>query len=195
MHSYSINSNERSLIQILLAGASIFLTWLIKINLDFPWWFEDPSIFGIYGVLFLFFNRYLWKIKIFHSIGVINTPDINGEWKGYLKSSFDNFVQEYETKIVVKQHWTSIDISFSTQTSNGKSVVAAIEMGSKEDADLTYTYLNDPVASAHPQMNIHKGTSILCFSDNFTKAEGDYYGGRGRMQYGEIHLERTRMRE
>ena len=195
MHSYSINSNERSKIQLLLAGASILLTWLIKINLDFPWWFEDPSIFGIYGVLYLIFNRYLWKKKILHSIGLIHTPDINGEWTGFLKSSFDNFVQEYEAKIVVIQRWTSIDISFSTQTSNGRSVIAAIEMGNNEDADLTYTYLNDPVASAHPQINMHKGTSILCFSDNLSKADGEYYGGRGRMQYGEVHFKRTRIDE
>lgn len=190
MHPYSINSNERSIIQLLLAGTSIFLTWILKTNYNFPWWFEDPSIIGIYGVLYLIFDRYLWKVDVLRSMGLVQTPNINGEWTGHLKSSFDNFEKKAEATISIDQHWTSIEISFNTPTSKGKSVVAAIEMSGHDEAELTYTYLNEPFASTQSQMNIHKGTSSLSFSKKLMQADGDYYSGRGRRQYGEIHFKR-----
>jgi len=188
MHSYSIDSEERPTVYLILAILSILTTWVIKTKLNFPWWAEDPSIFGIFGLLYIFFDRHLWKWRVFKSIGLVKTPNYNGKWKGHIKSSFDEFKQEIEVELTILQHWTSIDISFETETSKGRSEIAGIKIGDLNYSELTYTYFNEPIVSADLNMNIHKGTSTLCFIKNNSHAKGDYYTGRGRNHYGEVFI-------
>lgn len=191
MHMYSINSRERTNIQLALAVISILLAWFLNNNYNFPWWFEAPSIFGFYGILYTVFNEYIWQSNTLSRLGIVRTPNIIGVWKGHLKTSFNSFQSEHDIKVQIYQNWTAIGIEFDSATSKGKSITAVIEVDEKKECILTYTYFNEPNASAPKQMNIHRGTSTICFSNDLKTAQGDYYSGRGRQQFGEITLKRA----
>ena len=93
MHPYSIDTDERKYILLLLAVASVLLTWgfnnaLSYYQISLWWWIESPSVLFFYGFLFIIFDRWGWKI--FRKLGLIKTPNINGVWSGHLKTSFDD---------------------------------------------------------------------------------------------------------
>ena len=66
-----------------------------------------PNVIGvpvIYGLLFLLFDRFLWKFKPLNRI--LGVPNLSGKWTGKLQSSYDD--EYYEMTLEIKQTWTKI---------------------------------------------------------------------------------------
>jgi len=135
MHQYATDSEEKKLIILLLALFSVFATWLLyqlitlistATGLTAPWWLEIPSIITFYGLSYGIFDKRLWKKSAFRKLGLVRIPDMNGVWKGYLKSSHDQFKEEIGASIKIRQSWTQIEICQETKTSQGHSFVATI---------------------------------------------------------------------
>ncbi|MFZ2882519.1 MAG: hypothetical protein WA019_05595, partial [Candidatus Moraniibacteriota bacterium] len=89
---------------LVLIGISSFVVYkmfdLIEANnIKIPFYFSIPSIPAVYGLLFLAFDRVLWKWKIFRMLGIITADDLNGEWEGTAKSSFEEFKEEIKVKL------------------------------------------------------------------------------------------------
>ena len=90
MHPYSIDIEERKNILLFLAISSIVLSWIFykilgSYQISLSWWIESPSVLFFYGLLFVAFDKWLWRY--FRVIGLVKTPNLNGEWNGYIKTS------------------------------------------------------------------------------------------------------------
>jgi hypothetical protein len=199
MHPYAINLDERDKIPIYLFLFSIIITIVVfyllnRLLTNFPLWvnifFSPPTVFGIYESLYNIFDTYAWNRVPF---SIIKTPNLNGKWKGYLKSSNDNFVNKYDCEACIEQTWTNILITFKMPASTSTSLIAGISTLSKTNSSLDYEYLNKPNASSANTLHVHYGftrLSIVKEKDRWM-LNGDYYTGRDRRNFGEIYLEKV----
>ena len=191
MHPYSIDTEERKYILLLLAIASVLLALGFSSVLSFykislAWWMESPSVLFFYGLLFLIFDHWGWKI--FRRIGLIKTPDINGLWKGHLKTSFDNHASEMAATLSIFQKWTRIKINLSTEKSVSHSETASFLIEPPEGKYLNYQYINEPKSNAAETMSIHRGTVRLVFNESENTLSGEYYSGRDRQNFGSLYF-------
>ncbi|MBK9334688.1 MAG: hypothetical protein IPM96_20375 [Ignavibacteria bacterium] len=156
---------------------------------EFPWYLEAPSPFLIFTFLFWLFNNYLWQI--FVKINFIKTPNLNGSYAGFLKSSYDEYKTKINMTLSVKQSWTQILITQNTETSKSCSIIASILIHKKCDPVLIYSYQNDPnITSATSTMHMHYGTCEHTFDKTKGTFNASYYSGRDRKTTGEIFLDR-----
>lgn len=195
MHPYSIDTNERKSIYFALALVSLLLalvsynilSWL-KINM--PWWVDFPSVMAFYGLLCIIFNEYCWKWTLFKKIGLVKTPNLNGEWIGHLQSSYDDFKSKTDTTLRIRQNWTQINIVLSTNTSSSYSETASIITSHPKGIVLSYQYCNEPQANVVDKMHIHHGTTLLELNTEANTLHGEYYSGRDRANFGTLELKR-----
>jgi hypothetical protein len=193
MHTYSIDTQERKNILLFLAIISIILSWsfykvLNNYQIVLPWWAESPSVLFFYGVLFTIFDKWAWKI--FRKIGFVKTPDLNGKWKGYLKSSFDEHSSEVKATLEIFQDWTRIKIILTTEQSSSYSESASFVIEIPEGKYLSYQYINEPKPDAVKTMSIHRGTARLLFNEKENTFIGEYYSGRDRQNFGSLYFKR-----
>jgi hypothetical protein len=142
-----------------------------------------------YGALYALFDRLLWRHPLMHKLGLVKTPNLAGQWQGYLTSSFDNHAKRYDLCVQIVQSWTQISVFLSTATSASWSCVAVIQVSDPEGVALIYQYENQPLANATRTMHIHFGTAMLRMSDG-NRLTGDYYAGRDRGTFGRIAYRR-----
>jgi len=190
MHGYSTDSDERRVVPLLLAFLAISLAWLsskllVMIHLPVPWWVDAPSLMAFYGVLYTFFDRYLWRNGLVSKLGLVRIPNLAGRWHGYLISSFDGHAKRHDLMINIFQSWTQITVFLTTATSMSRSSAAMIQVEDPEGVALIYQYQNQPLADAIGTMHMHYGTAMLRVSDDGCLA-GDYYAGRDRRTFGRI---------
>jgi hypothetical protein len=199
MHPYAVDSGERRLIPFLIAAASVLAAWLFyqilgTLAIVIPWWFDAPAVMGFYGMFYTVFDRWLWRTPFMHKIRMVNIPDLNGKWTGFLASSYDEHRTRHSINVTVYQTWSRIQIVLQTERSNSHSLMASIRTENPAGPELSYEYLNEPHADAKGTMHIHRGTNRLTlYSDKGkTMLDGEYYTGRDRLNYGTLHLERLK---
>jgi len=197
MHTYSIDTNERKNILLVLAITSIVFSWgfyrvLGYYQIVLPWWVESPSVLFFYGILFEIFDRWLWRYL--KKVNIIKTPNLIGEWSGNLKSSFDNHSSEIKATLKIFQTWTRIKILMITDQSSSHSESASIVVNAPEGKYLSYQYINDPKPTAVETMSIHRGTVRLVFDEKKKTLEGEYYSGRGRQNFGSLYFVRNNVK-
>ena len=195
MHGYSTDSNERRIVPLLLALLAIALAWvtsksLATVHLSVPWWADAPSSIAFYGALYAVFDRYLWRNSFVRKLGLVRIPDLTGDWRGYLITSFDGHAKRHELMIHIFQSWTQIVVYLTTAVSMSRSCVAVIQIDDPEGVSLIYQYQNQPLANAMKSMHMHYGTAMLRISD-CDSLEGDYYAGRDRRTIGRICCKRV----
>jgi hypothetical protein len=195
MHPYSTDSKEREQVLLALAALAIVMAFGLSLSLQaaqltVPWWLDAPSTMGFYGILFKCFDKSLWRSGSIRWTRLLKVPVLAGEWHGHILSSFDNHKKPHEVTVRIKQTWTRIMVLLSSATSDSHTLTASIEVDAPEGAVLTYQYENQPKPGAVRTMEMHIGTARLVLNDGRV-LEGHYYSGRGRGEYGSIHLERT----
>lgn len=193
MHPYSIETGERKNILLLLAVVSIIFAWgfykiLGNYEIVLSWWVESPSILFFYGLFFIIFDKWLWKL--FRSIGFVKTPDLNREWDGHIKTSFDAHSSEIKANVKIFQTWTKIKVILTADHSSSYSEAASIIVEAPEGKYLSYQYINEPKSSAIQTMSIHRGTARLLFDEKAGTLSGEYYSGRNRQNFGSLYFER-----
>jgi hypothetical protein len=196
MHNYAIDSNERITIPLYIAIMSILIGLLIQNTLNFyniivPWWIDAPSIFGLYAILYTFFDKHLWKSRLFKITGIVKTPNLNGSWKGALLSSYNDFKTPYEMTMKIIQTWTKISIVLEAESSSSCSTIAGIIAENPERMSLTYQYVNEPNEDAESTMQMHRGTATLEIQANGNMLVGGCYSNRARKTYGRLTFERN----
>jgi predicted pore-forming effector associated with SMODS systems len=194
MHGYSTDSSERRVVPLLLALLSITSAWvssrlLAAAHLSVPWWLDAPSILAFYGLLYGLFERFLWRSRLVHKLGLVRIPNLMGRWRGYLITSFDGHAKRHALVIHIFQSWTQISVFLTTATSMSRSCVAVIQVDHPEGVTLIYQYQSQPLANAEKTMHMHYGTAMLRLSDGDCLA-GDYYAGRDRRTFGRICCKR-----
>lgn len=206
MHPYSIDTKERKNILLLLAIVSIGLAYCYKLmecskiylpikehfKINLSLWVESPSVLFFYGLLFIVFNKWIWKF--FRKIRFVKTPNLNGEWKGYLISSFyrdsSNPGERTSAILRISQTWTKIKILLETNESVSCTESASIAVNACEGIRLSYLYICEPKPNADPNMHTHRGTGKLIFNEKENTLIGEYYTGRDRQSYGSANFER-----
>ena len=193
MHPYSIDIKERRTILFSLAIISIILSWsfyqgLYQYKISLPWWIENPSVLYFYGLLFYVFDKWIWKS--FNKIRLIKTPNLIGQWKGYIKTSFDKHSSEVKATLNIFQTWTRIQIILITEHSQSHSETTSIVIDAPGGKYLSYQYINEPKTQAVKTMSIHRGTVRLLFNEKENTLIGEYYSGRDRQNFGSLEFKR-----
>lgn len=194
LHRYASETGGRKSVPLFLAAASIGFTWFLNTlfslwNFVLPWWIEGPSVLGFYGLFYTVFDKKLWKVSLIRR--TLKLPNLNGSWKGYVSSSYDNFQSRLAAEMEICQTWTSMSISMKTAHSNGRSLTSMLVNADTDETTLNYEYLNEPKISAPISMQMHRGTALLSIDKDVKTLEGEYYTGRGRINYGLLHFERV----
>lgn len=192
MHSYEADGRKR--VFIVLATVSVLLAWLLSAGLDavdvqLSWWIGAPSGLGLFWPAYWVFDRYVWRLGILRKIGFVHVPNLDGEWKGEVKSSYDGGFSQ-SVSVVIRQRWSKMVIRLDTEYSRSHSTLAAFKTDDAIDPNLTYLYFNKPNPDAQDTMEAHEGTAFLELSGE--ALVGAYYSGRGRQEMGKIELKRTR---
>lgn len=195
MHPYATDSNERKLVLFLLAVVSVLSAWFLKrvlgvLEFTIPWWLDAPSVVGFYGMFYIIFDKYLWKMDILRRIGLVKIPDLHGTWEGYITSSFNANAAKYDGTIKICQNWERININMRTQDSKSHSLTAAILTENQNAIIISYEYLNEPMHNAKTTMHAHRGTARLMLASDNQTFEGEYYTGRDRQNFGFLSFSR-----
>lgn len=196
MHSYATNSNERKIVPLCLACISILAAWGLNrgfelTQLTLPWWIDVPSFVFFYGIIYFLFEKYIWRFRLLHKIRVVKVPDLNGDWKGYISSSFDAHATKYNATLKIHQSWTHISIILKSENSKSHSLAASINIDSSLGTILSYEYLSDPMPNAVNTMHIHRGTVRFSLETDGKVLDGEYYSGRDRQTFGILRFERS----
>lgn len=198
MHSYSIDRDLRVKVSIYIFIISILISVILndflgdRINnvmtllnngkarniIKIMEWLDiNQNILGVmfwYGILMWFYNDVAWKWKCFNVLHGI--PNLNGEWEGNLKSSYNE--KEIPMKMKVIQTWSKISIQteFTETKSLSSSNVAAIYVDGNKGTQIYFGYTNDSY-DVSSKMQTHAGYNILTLlEDNKIKAR--YFNDR-----------------
>ena len=189
MHEYYITGSDLKYQKILILILSIggayaishFFNWISELTSWNFWWIEIPSILGVYALIDKKIDKKYWAK--FYKI-----PSLEGSWKGYLKSSYDNYTEEYPINCIIKQNSKIISIVLETEKSISYSVSANMDLNKINGVTLKYDYINIPKIEQNDLLNVHFGTNT--FKMNGNKLEGEYYN-KQRDTSGKIILEKV----
>lgn len=183
-------------VPLLLAVASIVSAWVLNLLLStleitVPWYIDAPSVVGFYSCFHVAFDRWAWRAPLLRRFGLLNIPDLRGSWAGEIASCFDNYRTKRDATIRIRQTWTAIAVSLSTQNSTSYSRIGAILTESKVAPVLSYEYVNEPKATAKETMHSHRGTAWPTLQSDNQTLSGEYYTGRDRQNFGICKFERV----
>src|SRR5687767_12025804 len=104
MHPYGTEFKERVRIFVALIPIAFIISGLVlsKLNEYRVTWppilefLADPtSAAFVYVALLWMFDRWIWRFSLLHRLGIVNIPDLNGDWSGELRSSYNGFDPPY----------------------------------------------------------------------------------------------------
>lgn len=200
MHDYSIDRHPKEKILFFLAFAAIWVTpklnsSITKLAEDIGWSSSTItliSVTGLFTLIFLLFDRCLWKIAWLRKILLV--PDLNGIWVCAGRTTLKNGVEvnnEWEGEITITQSWSKILVYLNTNNSQSKSISASLFHEVGVGYRLLYQYNNDPTAT-HLDLSKHSGSSEVLFSENCMSGNGYYFTDQHRRTVGVLSLERKK---
>lgn len=191
MHQYSVDY-DRKLIYFVLVISSVFLTSCINYLFNITNLLISVAGFTIFGLLFLLFDKFLWKWSFLYKVGLIKTPNLNGIWEGTFSSSYHDFNQQMPARIEIKQTWTHICIFGKFNQSKSYSNSANLEINTGARIVLRYVYLNkNRLDKSEGTMGNHSGIATLEFQLKDGLSEGKYYNEPPQnVNYGELQLKK-----
>lgn len=194
MHAYQVDVDKRNkplwtMMGIASITAAVLVGWINaqEIHPAIKNFVPAPSAFVIFLLIYLLFDKWLWKLTPTRWFFSICEPNLSGTWKGKLKSNTHN--KEMEVTIQIKQRWSKIGISISFDKSTSSSFSAAI-LCSKSLPVLVYSYDNTPHERESDTMTRHIGTAELVLKDKNTLS-GGYFNSGDRKTEGSIVVTRT----
>lgn len=173
----------------------IFLLWFVKV-LDWneAWNARAQLTAAIAPTVILgeVFRRWLWRFPPFSWL--VKVPNLNGTWKGKLRSSYEDDdgrnLRPIPVTLFIEQTLTNIHLTFQTDSMSSRSKSMSATLAFIEDtkrAQLIYTYCND--GNATKGWNKHCGTVILDIEGNRpTELRGNYFTDREPQTKGELEL-------
>lgn len=136
------------------------------------------------------FNRWLWRTKFMKSILGIKIPYIHGRWKGYIKSSFDNFQSQFPIVIEIHQMYRSMHLTYYDERAMSRGLVTKFIVEEGASPKLFCIYRNEPIVASQKKLQIHYGTMALTVDCVGNKIKGVYFNYYlQRKTYGELYIE------
>ncbi len=151
-----------------------------------------PLAIAVYAIIGIIFTKYLWRLSILQG-WLIKIPDLQGTWRGELKSEWVNADTELGTNpipviLVIRQTFSDIKCTLMTAESISYSVTADIDKAyGGDDLYLSYNYTNRSKATIRDRSPIHDGAVMLkIIKKPHLLLEGEYWTSRKTI--GEISL-------
>jgi hypothetical protein len=142
MVHYSVDTDTRLKVHIVLAAASIGLTYVLHLVAAWiPALVTGPSVLTIFGVLIVVFNKFIWRIPILSrpcGFSLLPIPNVDGEWAGKF-TRMDGKQVPVTAKIT--QTWTTIDIVFESEETVSRVTSASLYVTNRKHLRIVYTYL------------------------------------------------------
>lgn len=203
MHAYSIDKDIRGKVIIILFGISIFISIILKYVLRVPIEFIGENIRkvelfeilyqigsvldifcdilsapAIYAILYLLFDKKLWKTK--YMLKILGIPNLNGEWTGKANSSLGN--TEYTMNLKVEQTWSKISFiaTFPDTNSKSESNCASFFVEANGDKKIGFGFVN---RSREINSQQYDGYNILEL-DSENVISGRYFNNRDNSLFG-----------
>jgi len=156
---------------LILSGESVSIQWF-KLY---------PTLSGISFILICIFNKWIWKLPRLYP-HIISTPNLQGTWKGYIKSSWlnpdtDETIPPIEAYLAITQTFFSIQVRLMTTESNSDLITGKLYRNTQDISIISIAgiYRNTPKALRREINPIHHGGIIIQVQGNsdFT-LEGEY---------------------
>jgi len=144
---------------------------------------QVPTAIVIYALVGIVFVRWGWRWQFLQG-WLIKVPDLQGTWRGELKSDWissetEKRIHPIPITIVIRQTFLSINVTLMTAESSSYSTAADIgSILGGEQLCLTYTYTNRPKAIIRDRSEIHDGAAILKIVTTPLSLEGEYWTSR-----------------
>ena len=123
------NPDRNIIVVVCLLTISTSLAGLIHTGLDAVnpelWWLSVPSAVGIYKMLYYAFDRFVWRWRPLRRLGLVTVPDLNGEWNGQIKSSYESDGRTLQVSVVITQQWSKILARLEAEESCSRSIAAS----------------------------------------------------------------------
>lgn len=188
MSPYSSDNDNRTRVYIILWSLSAIIAFTITYSINNLIQGTDIMVQFIVFMLSLspmalctLFIDCLPQNCLLRLSGIHN---LTGQYKGLLKSSHDNFEEEYPVKVIIRQTMKTMEITLITQNSESHNMSAFLSSTDGKYV-LTYTYRNK--GSVVNSLTQHDGTCTLSFDRN--SVSGEYYTSHDRKNYGSIIME------
>lgn len=197
MHEYTISYHDRKFayyfIAMLSGVAGIVVAFILKAISDVSGVvIAAPSGIVLYGLLFVLFDKFVWKWPWLYNLGVVKIPDLSGNWNAEISPSATG--SKINAAVKIHQTYSKISIHLETDKSDSLSQMAVIDMASPNMFTLRYEYSAEFKRNENSEIFRHYGvTSVKLKSDDHKFLENhsaNYYTEQGRDSHGEIKLSR-----
>jgi|LAHU01.1.fsa_nt_gb hypothetical protein len=166
-------------------AAIIWATLLILQGVSLPSGFFKPAPSVIGGVILILgaFERWLWRWNLLHP-WFVSTPDLNGSWKGELRSSWTDpntgiRKEPTEAYMVVRQTLSTIRARLSTRKSASELLAGSIIHNEEGLHDFIGVYRNIPKMLERQDSPIHYGGLLIRVNGNPPRTLcGEYWTDR-----------------
>lgn len=139
----------------------------------------------VYGVLYVVFNTWLWKIPLLGRF--LKSPDLSGRWRCEGMTLDVDPHRPWSGVATIVQSWDRIRVNLETETSISDSLSAALQHDAAIGYRLMYHYNNRPKLQAR-DLAAHHGFAEVIFAPDGQSARGEYFNGRGRNTFGTFIL-------
>ncbi|MDR1087663.1 MAG: hypothetical protein LBL16_05505 [Endomicrobium sp.] len=181
------NVNSKSLLWIVLCIAlAVFVVnhfyYDKQITLSYLFNYLTSSV-SLITILAIVFNRYLWKISIFHKWFVL-VPNLNGKWEGNISSNWKNLEQPQQVKtfLSIKQSLSYISCVMTTEEMKSRSITTDFKMDTdNQKLELSYIYMSEPELNFREKSPIHYGAiifDIIKSGNDIIQLKGNYWTDR-----------------
>jgi hypothetical protein len=194
MHSYSIDTDARKTVHVLLVLGAIALsglTFSLASRFQIPQaWVASATTGACFGALYLAFDRWAWRVLTpLHGV-----PNLNGIWAVRGQSSFRHEGATepagFEGEMRIRQSFSRIHLCADFEQSTSKSTMASIQIEGAVTS-LGYAFENAPKNLADDSLQRHPGLATAILKDQDT-LEVEYFSGKHRLRYGTMTLKRKR---
>lgn len=168
---------------LILSGESVSVQWLRLL----------PTLSTISFIIIYIFNKWIWKIPFLYPY-IISTPNLQGTWKGYIKSSWanpdtDETIPQIEAYLAITQTFSSIQARLMTTESSSDLIIGKLYQNTQEMSVISIVgiYHNTSKILRRESNPMHYGSIIIQVQGNsdFT-LEGEYWTDRftkGEIQF------------
>jgi hypothetical protein len=147
---------------------------------------------GVVATILALFDRLIWRIPYLDLVHGV--PNLNGTWKGELRSMWvaPDTGQPPPPKVVylvVRQTYSSATVRMLTDESSSLSIAASLVPETDGSLLLTYLYRNEPKLSVQDKSRLHYGGVKLRLVGKNDRLSGEYW--THRESKGEMDFERV----
>jgi hypothetical protein len=176
---------------VFLPAVSFGVGWLFSLAFpNLPFWVEGLSPLAAFGLLYSWFEKYMWHWPIFRGLGVVAVPDVRGRWLGEQVSSFKNEDGSHrKSRVIMEVQQTFSSINIETFYKNWQTEHTISSFVDVDGTPVLFVMFETaPKVGYDGDATAHKGVIRLSSVPN-ARLVGTYFNANGAS--GELSFKRT----